>query len=61
MKQSQREFTKDTRLGRKSFDRYSRNIVDMAVRASYDIYTDHRPHAKYNRNNRLEPEGLAEL
>jgi hypothetical protein len=55
MKQSQTEFARATKLEGKNLARFSREAVDAAIRASFDIYTDSMSRIKYHREHTPEP------
>jgi hypothetical protein len=56
MKQSQTEFARATRLQGKQLARFSRDVVDAAIRGSFDIYTDSMSRIQYHREHKVEPE-----
>jgi hypothetical protein len=56
MKQSQLEFARATKLQGKQLARFSRDVVDSAIRGSFDIYTDSMPRIQYYRERKVEPE-----
>jgi hypothetical protein len=51
MKKSLAEFAKVTKLEGKKLARWSRDVVDAAIRGSYDIYTESMARVKLNREN----------
>jgi hypothetical protein len=55
MKKSMAEFSRVTRLEGKHLAQWSRNVVDAAIRGSYDIYTDSMQRVKYNREHAPDP------
>jgi hypothetical protein len=56
MKQSQTEFARATRLQGKNLPRFSRDVVDAAIRGSFDIYTDSMSRIQYHRDRKVESE-----
>jgi hypothetical protein len=56
MKQSQLEFARATKLQGKQLARFSRDVVDAAIRGSFDIYTDSMSRIQYHREHKVEPE-----
>jgi hypothetical protein len=56
MKQSQTEFARATEVQGKQLARFSRDVVDAAIRGSFDIYTDSMSRIQYHREHKVEPE-----
>jgi hypothetical protein len=56
MKQSQTEFARATKLQGKQVARFSRDVVDAAIRGSFYIYTDSMSRIQYHREHKVEPE-----
>jgi hypothetical protein len=56
MKQSQLEFARATKLQGKQLARFSRDVVDAAIRGSFDIYTDSMSRIQSHREHKVEPE-----
>jgi hypothetical protein len=56
VKQSQTEFARATKLQGKQLARFSRDVVDAAIRGSFDIYTDSMSRIQYHREHKVEPE-----
>jgi hypothetical protein len=56
MKQSQLEFARATKLQGKQLARFSRDVVDAAIRGSFDIYTDSMSRIQYPTEHKVEPE-----
>jgi hypothetical protein len=56
MKQSQTEFARATKLQGKQLAKFSRDVVDAAIRGSFDIHTDRMSRIQYHRAHKVEPE-----
>jgi hypothetical protein len=56
MKQSQAEFAKVKKLEGKHLAPFGRDVVDAAIRGSFDIYTDSMSRIKYHRDHQPTPE-----
>jgi hypothetical protein len=56
MKRSQTEFARATKLQGKQLARFSRDVVDAAIRGSFDIYMDSMSRIQYHREHKVEPE-----
>jgi hypothetical protein len=56
MKQFQLEFARATRLQGRQLARFSRDVVDAAIRGSFDIDTDSMSRIQYHREHKVEPE-----
>jgi hypothetical protein len=56
LKQSQTEFARATKLQGRQLARFSRDVVDAAIRGSFDIYTDSMSRIQYHREHKVEPE-----
>jgi hypothetical protein len=53
---AQLEFAKATRLKKKELARWQRNVVDMAIHGSYQIFHESMEKSKYNQTNPPTPE-----
>jgi hypothetical protein len=57
-KKSQLEFARATRLQKKDLARWQRNVVDMAIHGSYQIFHESMEKAKFNQTNPPPPEAV---
>jgi hypothetical protein len=57
-KRSQLEFARATRLQKKDLVRWQRNVVDMAIHGSYQIFHESMEKAKFNQTNPPPPEAV---
>jgi hypothetical protein len=54
-KQSQTEFARAAKLEGKNLARFSRDVVDAAIRGSFDIHTDSMERIRYHREHPPDP------
>jgi hypothetical protein len=57
-KRSQLEFARATRLQKKDLARWKRNVVDIAIHGSYQIFHEGMEKAKFNQTNPSPPEAV---